>query len=80
LTLAGHLYLPVGGQPPHPAVIVCHGLISRKDNHAEFARFLQKRGFAALVFDWRGMGRARVVWTPMFSTTSARPSPTYVDG
>ena len=58
LTLAGHLYLP-GGQPPYPAVVVCHGLISRKDNHAEFARFLQERGLAALAFDFRGHGESQ---------------------
>jgi len=58
LTLAGHLYLPAG-QPPHPAVIVCHGLNSRKENHAGFACFLQERGFAALTFDFRGHGESQ---------------------
>ncbi|MFB0534304.1 MAG: alpha/beta hydrolase [Anaerolineae bacterium] len=58
LTLAGHLYLPVG-QLPYPAVIVCHGLTSCKENHAEFARFLQERGLAALAFDFRGHGESQ---------------------
>ncbi len=58
LTLAGHLYLPAG-QPPYPAVIICHGLISRKENHAEFACFLQGQGFAALAFDFRGHGESQ---------------------
>ena len=58
LTLAGHLYLPAG-QPPYPTVIVCHGLNSRKENHAEFACFLQEQGFAALAFDFRGHGESQ---------------------
>jgi fermentation-respiration switch protein FrsA (DUF1100 family) len=58
LTLGGHLYLPLG-QPPYPAVIVCHGLTSCKENHAEFARFLQEHGFAALTFDFRGHGESQ---------------------
>jgi fermentation-respiration switch protein FrsA (DUF1100 family) len=58
LTLAGHLYLPAG-QPPYPVVIVCHGLTSCKENHAEFACFSQKRGLAALAFDFRGHGESQ---------------------
>ncbi|TEU14236.1 MAG: alpha/beta hydrolase [Anaerolineales bacterium] len=58
LTLAGHLYLPAG-QPPCPVVIICHGLISCKENHAEFACFLQERGLAALAFDFRGHGESQ---------------------
>jgi dienelactone hydrolase len=61
LTLAGYLYLPLG-QPPYPAVIVCHDLINRKENHVEFARFLQERGFAALALNFQGYGESRALF------------------
>lgn len=58
VTLAGLLYLArdATGSSPSPAVIVCHGLGSRKENHTAFAEFLCLRGLAALVFDFRGHG------------------------
>jgi len=58
--LAGLLFLPENSawSGPFPAVIVCHGLGSRKENHSDFAGFLAKRGFAALVFDFRGHGQS----------------------
>lgn len=57
LHLAAHLYLPEGPRPRRvPAVVVCHGFGSRKENHADFAAFLAAHGLAALVFDFRGHG------------------------
>ncbi len=58
--LAGHLRWPAARSylPPHPAVVICHGLGSRKERHAEFARFLSGRGFAALALDLRGHGES----------------------
>lgn len=47
-------YWPVA--PPAPAVVIVHGLGSRKDNHADFARACQGSGLAALTFDLRGHG------------------------
>ena len=55
--LSAELHLPEGGRGArNPAVIVCHGLASRKESHAPFAAFLAGAGFAALNFDWRGHG------------------------
>jgi uncharacterized protein len=57
--LAGHLYLPDGaGWGAVPGVVVCHGLGSAKDNHADFAHLLRAHGFAALAFDLRGHGES----------------------
>ncbi|MGI5837745.1 MAG: alpha/beta hydrolase [Chloroflexota bacterium] len=58
--LAGHLYLPEGesDNSKSPGVAVCHGLGSQKENHADFARLLQARGFAVLTFDLRGHGES----------------------
>jgi pimeloyl-ACP methyl ester carboxylesterase len=57
--LAGHLYLPGGAVDAEaPGVVICHGLGSRKENHADFARLLQSRGFVALAFDLRGHGQS----------------------
>ena len=55
--LATHLYLPEG-RPPFPAVILCHGLTSSKENYADLAKFLQGQGFVALAFDCRGHGES----------------------
>jgi uncharacterized protein len=57
--LAGQLFLPDAGAPgTAPGVVVCHGLGSRKENHADFAQLLQSLGFAALAFDLRGHGES----------------------
>ena len=58
--LAGLLYWPDGDgvQPPYPAVVVCHGLGSRKERHAEFAEFLSRHGLASLTIDLRGHGES----------------------
>lgn len=58
LRLAGQLYIPARGARPAPGVVICHGLSSRKESHADFARLLQSRGFAVLAFDLRGHGES----------------------
>ena len=55
--LAAHLYLPQDRQP-FPAVVLCHGLTSCKDNYADIAEFLQGDGFAVLAYDCRGHGES----------------------
>ncbi|MHB1005968.1 MAG: alpha/beta hydrolase [Chloroflexota bacterium] len=57
LRLVGDLYLPLG-QGPWPAVVICHGLGSHKERHAEFAGHAASRGLAALTFDMRGHGES----------------------
>lgn len=61
LWLAGQLHWPAKScfRPPYPAVIICHGLGSRKERHAEFAEFLSAQGFAALALDLRGHGESQ---------------------
>jgi len=56
-TLAAHLYLPHGAGPL-PAVILCHGLTSCKQNYADLAQFMQGEGFAAMAYDCRGHGES----------------------
>jgi alpha-beta hydrolase superfamily lysophospholipase len=57
--LAADLYLP-DGQPntsPYPAVVLCHGFAGIKEVLLPaFAEAFAQRGFAALVFDYRGFG------------------------
>lgn len=55
--LAAHFYLPQG-TPPFPAVVLCHGITSCKDNYADIAEFLQSQGFAVLAYDCRGHGQS----------------------
>ena len=58
--LAAILYLPkrASAHKPAPAVIVCHGMGSRKENHLAYAEYLAEQGVAALAFDWRGHGES----------------------
>jgi dipeptidyl aminopeptidase/acylaminoacyl peptidase len=58
--LAAVFYLPkaASAQKPAPAVIVCHGLGSKKEIHLPYAEYLAEQGFAALAFDWRGHGES----------------------
>ncbi len=57
--LAGHLYLPKEGAAGRsPGVVICHGLDSRKEHHADFAGLLATQGFAVLAFDLRGHGES----------------------
>lgn len=61
LTISGQLYLPDPAQftTPLPAVVVCHGIGSRKENQAGFDGYLAARGFAVLGFDFRGHGASQ---------------------
>ncbi|MCL5961355.1 MAG: alpha/beta hydrolase [Chloroflexi bacterium] len=56
----GFLFVPDGWRPYglRPAVILCHGLDSRKENHLDFAELLHARGLAFLVCDFRGHGQS----------------------
>ncbi len=60
LRIAGQLFLPNASQfaPPYPAVVICHGIGSRKESHGAFAGFMAQHGFAALCFDFRGHGES----------------------
>ncbi|MDE3088230.1 MAG: alpha/beta hydrolase [Chloroflexota bacterium] len=60
LRIAGELFLPNAARfpPPYPAVVICHGIGSRKENQSGFAGFMAQHGFAALCFDFRGHGES----------------------
>jgi hypothetical protein len=61
LTLAGHLYLPVGHQPGdrHPAVVtVSPGGGIKEQTSGRYARELSERGFVTLAFDHRSYGES----------------------
>ena len=60
LNLVGQLYLP-GAQIPYPAVCVCHGIpagtIDPGDRgYPELAEKIRHKGFAVLIFNFRGTG------------------------
>src|SRR4051794_24334129 len=55
LTLAACVFRPATTEAA-PAVIVCHGFASCKENHAGFARQAAQAGWVALTFDFRGHG------------------------
>jgi fermentation-respiration switch protein FrsA (DUF1100 family) len=50
------LWLPDGTAPPWPGMVIVHGAGSGKENHADFARACNERGWAAVTFDQRGHG------------------------
>ena len=56
LTLAGCVFRPAAEPVGAPAVIVCHGFGSCKENHAAFAQEAAAQGFVTLTFDFRGHG------------------------
>ncbi len=59
ITLAGRLYLPRGGTPPYPAVVITHGANKQPRKEGEYyARFFAKNGIAALAYDKRGSGQS----------------------
>jgi uncharacterized protein len=58
--LAYALWLPED-PPPWPGVLIVHGAGSRKENHADFARFAVANGWAALAFDLPGHGDSEPV-------------------
>ena len=49
------LWLP-DAEPPWPGMVIIHGAGSCKENHADFARACNARGWAAISFDQRGHG------------------------
>lgn len=60
-TLVGHIYLPEGASAlaPVPAVVVTGAWFTVKEQMPTlYARELARRGFAALVFDFRGFGES----------------------
>lgn len=57
LRLVGELHTPPG-EGPWPGVVLCHGLGSRKERHADFAAYIAAKGIAALAFDLRGHGES----------------------
>jgi uncharacterized protein len=50
------LWLPARAEGPWPAMVIIHGAGSGKENHADFARACNERGWAAVTFDQRGHG------------------------
>lgn len=56
--LAANLYLPEGVEGWSPAVIVCHGFGSRKENYADFGERAALAGVASLILDLRGHGES----------------------
>lgn len=43
-------------EPPWPAMVICHGAGSSKENHGDFARLCAASGWLALSYDQRGHG------------------------
>ncbi len=61
LTLHAWLFMPTGwkrGDPPAPAVLHAHGNAGNIGHHADYTSWLAERGFAVLVFDYRGYGQS----------------------
>ena len=55
--LAGWLYLPEHGEPPHPLVVLSHGFSALKSMGLdEYAVFFERAGLACLVYDHRSIG------------------------
>jgi len=59
--LVGELHLPRHGQPPYPAVVVCHGIPSGRKapddrSYHSLAVSLAAEGFLAVLFNFRGCG------------------------
>jgi fermentation-respiration switch protein FrsA (DUF1100 family) len=59
------LWLPEAASPPWPGMVIVHGAGSGKENHADFARACNARGWAALSFDQRGHGDSADVMSPL---------------
>ncbi len=57
------LWLPADA-PPWPGMVILHGAGSRKENHADFARTCNARGWAAVTFDQRGHGESEDEMSP----------------
>jgi fermentation-respiration switch protein FrsA (DUF1100 family) len=58
-----HLWIP-DASPPWPGMVIVHGAGSGKENHADFARACNARGWAAVTFDQRGHGDSEDEMTP----------------
>ncbi len=59
LQLHGWLYMPAGwkaGDPAVPAILHVHGNGGAIGYHAKYTAWLAQRGFAVLLFDYRGYG------------------------
>jgi len=57
-SLVGHLYIP-STPPPHPALIITGAWRTVKEQMpAGYAREMAARGYAALIFDFRGWGES----------------------
>ncbi|HUS15105.1 MAG TPA: alpha/beta fold hydrolase [Chloroflexia bacterium] len=56
LGIAARVAWPAHGGDPAPALVVCHGFGSCKENHAAFAAQSAAAGWAVLAFDFRGHG------------------------
>jgi alpha-beta hydrolase superfamily lysophospholipase len=57
------LWLP-HRKPPWPGMVIVHGAGSAKENHADFARACNERGWAAITFDQRGHGESDDLMSP----------------
>lgn len=63
IKIVGEIHLPTGGGP-FPAVCICHGIPSGKPKdvddggYPELAQQMCRRGFAALIFNFRGAGES----------------------
>jgi alpha-beta hydrolase superfamily lysophospholipase len=51
-------------EPPWPGMVIVHGAGSCKENHADFARACNARGWAALTYDQRGHGASEDAMAP----------------
>jgi hypothetical protein len=58
--------------PPWPAMVICHGAGSRKENHADFGRACAAAGWAALAYDQRGHGESDDEMSPAAIADVAR--------
>lgn len=54
LVLRGRAWLPVGGQAPFPAVVLCHGFMANQSMMKGYARLAAEMGCAAFTFDFSG--------------------------
>ncbi|MBN1189449.1 MAG: alpha/beta fold hydrolase [Dehalococcoidales bacterium] len=65
LDITGQLHLPSGGQPPYPAVILCHGVPSGRvadpsdGGYPFLAETIAVEGFAVFIFNFRGCGTSQ---------------------
>jgi uncharacterized protein len=58
------LWIP-DADPPWPGMVIVHGAGSCKENHADFARACNARGWAALTYDQRGHGASEDAMAPV---------------